>query len=893
MLVPGTILGERYEVIELIGTGGMANVYKAVDRKLNREIAIKVLKDEYSSNKNFVSKFKAEAQAAAGLMHPNIVNVYDVGDENGLYYFVMELVDGITLKNYIEKKIRLSVKEAVSIAIQVSMGIEAAHNKGIIHRDIKPQNIIISRDGKVKVADFGIARAATSDTITTHAMGSVHYTSPEQARGGYSDAKSDIYSIGISLFEMVTGRVPFDGETTVSIAIKHIQEEMPSPRIYVQDIPVSVEQIIFKCTQKNPDRRYLNISELIADLKRSLINPDENFVVISDAASNAGTRTITERDRQEIRRTVAADQVPQESYRDQMYQNRAYREPAPVPAPVNPAMQQLPPEHLKNRRIPPGPGPQSPRQYTGQPAVEREMPGNVPGRQMMGEQQYYVNRPVQEMPPGQPVQEIPPRQPVQPFPEQQYQSKYVSQPLPGIPAGQQAQVVLPSMEEAEDENDDDMIDFLFTPTLVNQRPNEQMPEDEEDDDQPSRKRGQGRKKKKNNREAEKRRARAEKEKRRQEEEQEMENIEPAPVKRNRKNRDDVYMTDNEGSDVDPKMERIMSVLLVVAAIVVALVAVFVVGRAFGLFSATPSGKLAEGMVETPEVVGLSLEEASTVLREAGLTAKASYKESTQYDKDIISEQTPPAGEAIEEGGVLELVVSSGKVEASEEGPEAAEDVKMVKVPDVKGLLKAEARVMLENEEFTVLEEETEDEEADINSVVRQSPEGGTDAPLGSEITVYICTGKPVKEVTVPDLSGKTAEEAKVILDSLGLTYANVGEEVNETVAKGMVVSQSVAAGSTVNEGDNVDFNVSKGPTTYSCNFSIQAPADYLAGTEAIIVLVNAAGVELGRYTTVSFPYNLVQTGIAGSDSGAVTVTYFTLGAEYSTTSPVAVTFTKE
>ena len=193
MLVPGTILGDRYEVIELIGTGGMANVYKAVDRKLNREIAIKVLKDEYSSNKNFVSKFKAEAQAAAGLMHPNIVNVYDVGDENGLYYFVMELVDGITLKNYIEKKIRLSVKEAVSIAIQVSMGIEAAHNKGIIHRDIKPQNIIISRDGKVKVADFGIARAATSDTITTHAMGSVHYTSPEQARGGYSDAKSDIY----------------------------------------------------------------------------------------------------------------------------------------------------------------------------------------------------------------------------------------------------------------------------------------------------------------------------------------------------------------------------------------------------------------------------------------------------------------------------------------------------------------------------------------------------------------------------------------------------------------------------------------------------------------------------------------------------------------------------
>ena len=331
MINPGTVLGERYEVQALIGTGGMANVYRAMDQKLNREVAIKVLKEEYSSNKNFVSKFKAEAQAAAGLMHPNIVNVYDVGDENGLYYFVMELVDGITLKHYIEKKIRLSVKEAVSIAIQVSMGIEAAHNKGIIHRDIKPQNIIISRDGKVKVADFGIARAATSDTITTHAMGSVHYTSPEQARGGYSDAKSDIYSIGITLFEMVTGRVPFDGETTVSIAIKHIQEEMPSPRIYVQDIPVSVEQIIFKCTQKNPDRRYLNISSLITDLKKSLINPDENFVVIQDAASNAGTRTITEKDRQEIRRTVDSEPAgappvreKEESYRDQMYENRGY-----------------------------------------------------------------------------------------------------------------------------------------------------------------------------------------------------------------------------------------------------------------------------------------------------------------------------------------------------------------------------------------------------------------------------------------------------------------------------------------------------------------------------------------------------------------------------------------
>ncbi len=266
MLEIGTFLGDRYEILELIGSGGMADVYKAKDHKLNRFVAVKVLKSEFSSDSVFVSKFKAEAQAAAGLMHPNIVNVYDVGEENRMYYFVMELVEGITLKHYIEKKIRLTAKEAISIAIQVSMGIEAAHNNGIIHRDIKPQNIIISKEGKVKVADFGIAKAATSNTVTSHAMGSVHYTSPEQARGGYSDAKSDIYSIGITLFEMITGHVPFDGETTVAVAIKHIQEEMPSPRVYVPDVPISVERIIAKCCQKNPDRRYANVGQLIRDL---------------------------------------------------------------------------------------------------------------------------------------------------------------------------------------------------------------------------------------------------------------------------------------------------------------------------------------------------------------------------------------------------------------------------------------------------------------------------------------------------------------------------------------------------------------------------------------------------------------------------------------------------
>lgn len=315
MVKIGMIIVDRYEILEKIGTGGMSDVYKAKDHKLNRFVAVKVLKQEFSENANFVSKFRIEAQAAAGLMHPNIVNVYDVGEENGIYFIVMELVEGITLKKYIEKKARLSVKEAISIAIQVSMGIEAAHNNHIIHRDIKPQNIIISKEGKVKVTDFGIAKAATSNTITSNVMGSVHYTSPEQARGGYSDEKSDIYSLGITMFEMLTGRVPFNGETTVAIAIKHIQEEMPSPREYVVEIPVSVEQIVFKCCQKSPDRRYQSMGELISDLKKSLMNPDEDFVKVVDPVKEASTRMISDQDMAQIKR----QSVRRDSMEDAMH----------------------------------------------------------------------------------------------------------------------------------------------------------------------------------------------------------------------------------------------------------------------------------------------------------------------------------------------------------------------------------------------------------------------------------------------------------------------------------------------------------------------------------------------------------------------------------------------
>lgn len=305
MLTPGTILAGRYEIVGRIGAGGMSNVYKAKDQKLNRFVAVKVLKPEFSADATFVKKFRVEAQSAAGLSHPNIVNVYDVGEENGIYYIVMELVQGITLKHYIERKGKLDIREVLNISVQIASGMGAAHANRIIHRDIKPQNVIMSRDGKVKVTDFGIAKAADSTTVTTNAAGSVHYISPEQARGGYSDEKSDIYSLGITIYEMVTGRVPYDGENNVSVVLQHIQGNMTPPSQLNPDIPRSVERIILKCTQKKPDLRYSSAKELIMDLRRALAEPDGNYVVIGTAAmggvSDSTTVVMNEEDVEKLR----------------------------------------------------------------------------------------------------------------------------------------------------------------------------------------------------------------------------------------------------------------------------------------------------------------------------------------------------------------------------------------------------------------------------------------------------------------------------------------------------------------------------------------------------------------------------------------------------------------
>ncbi len=680
MIKIGMIIGDRYEILEKIGTGGMSDVYKAKDHKLNRLVAVKVLKQEFSENANFVSKFRVEAQAAAGLAHPNIVNVYDVGEENGIYFIVMELVEGITLKKYIEKKARLSVKEAVSIAIQVCMGIEAAHNNHIIHRDIKPQNIIISKEGKVKVTDFGIAKAATSNTITSNVMGSVHYTSPEQARGGYSDEKSDIYSLGITMFEMLTGRVPFNGDTTVAIAIKHIQEEMPSPREYISEIPVSVELIVFKCCQKSPDRRYQSMGELIADLKRSLMTPDEDFVKLVNPDEEGATKHFNSREMENIKK--------QARHRDSLEEAMHLRKEADVK------------KALKKKYV-----------------IEEE-----------------------------------------------------------------------DEEEIEDEEDIDETEYEY------------YEEEEEDYD----------------------------------EEEEVE--------------EDEY---------DPKMEKLTTVLVVIAAILVGCIVLFLVGRAVGLFDFELFGLGSEHTqeetegpkeeVEMIEVVGQSIDDVKVKLLELGLTPEIEYEESTQYEQGIVIKSSVEPGTVIEEGTNVVLTVSAGS-----EG---------VEVPDVVGMTEAEGVANLSNKGFVVNKTEGYDAYIKEGSIITQEPAAGSKAPSGTTVTIRISRGEENTKIPVPDLMGRSEEDAMAVLVEAGLNLGVVSEvNYEDPNLSGLVCYQSYSAGTFVDAGTTIDISISIGPAEATFMFieSISAPTPeedphYQAGTAVTVTLMADDGTQLFSTQTAAFP----------------------------------------
>ena len=609
MIKSGMLIGGRYEVLNKAGSGGMSVVYKGRDQKLNRFVAIKVLKSEYREDKNFVRKFKEEAQAAACLAHPNIVNVYDVGEEAGDHYIVMELVEGITLKNYIERKGKLTIKEATSIGIQVSMGLEVAHNNEIVHRDIKPQNIMISKDGKVKVMDFGIAKAATSETIASNAMGSVHYTSPEQARGGYSDAKSDIYSLGIVMFEMVTGRVPFDGETTVAVAVKHLQEEMPSPRTFCPELPVSLEKIIYKCTEKIANRRYANMAELIADLKQSLQTPDVDFVKTVDVDEAAKTVMITKEDISQIKKETGRIQLPEEDD------------------------------------------------------------------------------------------------------EYGYDDDY-----------------------EEDDYDDDDYD------------------DDYDDD-------------------------------------------------------DEY--DDDDDDMDPRMEKIMTIGGIAAAVIILIIIIMLAGKVlgFGLFKGKEekpeepqqTEQEAEETVQMIDVRGMTYDDAKVKLNEMGIGIKsAGSEESDEYEDGQIMRQSVDADTVIEKGTTVEVTIAVKKIE-------------MVKIPDITGQTKEDAKYRLEQEGFLVDFTESFHDSVASGKVIKTSPDVGTEQEKGTTVYLTISKGKEKKNTTVPGVVNTTRENAEVALKNAGLSVGSTTEAFSDTVAAGNVISQSIDKDTTVEEGVTVDLVISKGP----------------------------------------------------------------------------------
>ncbi|WP_458415294.1 Stk1 family PASTA domain-containing Ser/Thr kinase [Schinkia sp. CFF1] len=294
----GRRLSGRYKIIDIIGGGGMANVYLAHDIILDRHVAVKVLKPEFSNDDEFIKRFRREAHSATSLNHPNVVSIYDVGEEDNIYFIVMEYVEGKTLKQYIQQNKVISVEEAIDIMKQIAAAIEHAHQNQIVHRDIKPHNILIDLQGHVKVTDFGIAMAlsATSITQTNSVLGSVHYLSPEQARGGMANKKSDIYSLGVVMFELLTGRLPFSGESAISIALKHLQSETPSPKRWNPNIPQSVENIVLKATVKDPFRRYDSVTEMIHDLETALDSNRRNeakFIIPEDDEATKAIPIIT------------------------------------------------------------------------------------------------------------------------------------------------------------------------------------------------------------------------------------------------------------------------------------------------------------------------------------------------------------------------------------------------------------------------------------------------------------------------------------------------------------------------------------------------------------------------------------------------------------------------
>ena len=741
MLRIGMFLAGRYEVLEQIGSGGMSEVYRAKDHKLNRNVAIKVLKQEFSQDAGFVAKFRMEAQSAAGLSHPNIMNVYDVGEENGFYYIVMEYIEGITLKNYISAKGKLEIRESIGIAMQIAQGLEAAHAQHIVHRDIKPQNIMISKEGKVKVTDFGIARAASTQTISSSAMGSVHYISPEQARGGYCDERSDIYSLGITLYEMLTGRVPYDGDSTVAVALQHIQSEMIPPTEYDPMIPVSLEKIIMKCTQKKTDMRYSSATELIDDLRKALMMPNEDFVKEIPLEDDSPTVELTP---EEVAR------LKEEAHRGgPSAPARPAEKAAGTAAAVTAAAAGTGAAAAAARRE------SDVKEYVPRRSFAMENTGGAPLDRAAGAPAAIV-RPVQNE--------------------------------SAAPAGES-----PAQSASVKDTD-------------------------------------------------------------------------KAASRKKKTKDD--------DDAPFKFDRLINIVLIILAVLIVVVGVIVFMKACGVIDFSGGSKettttavptvipqtteseaettepaseeestteetTAAALIEMKDFRGMTIADAEDLLKEMGLTyAVSAYEPSDYYEKDQIIWQSVDKGEMLEAGTQVLFVVSSG--------------IEQVKIPEkVIGATEETARQLLAEQGFTVADAVTTEFSDTVTKgcVIRTSPDAGTEVDKGSVVSLVISAGPEVLTTVVPSLNGLTLEEATVRLTENKLSLGDVTYENSETVEQGLVIWQSIASTTTVEEYTSVNIVISKG--------SSKATVPNLLGVEEQLVaeMLTDEGLAVGEfsYTEVDDP----------------------------------------
>ena len=754
MLKVGMFIQNRYEIISKIGSGGMADVYKAKDHKLNRFVAVKVMKKEFRDDKQFISKFRVEAQSAAGLAHANIVNIYDVGEEAGIYYIVMELVEGITLKEYIKNKGRLSVREATSIALQISAGLEAAHNNGIIHRDIKPQNIIISTDGKVKVADFGIARASSSNTINSSVMGSVHYSSPEQSRGGYSDEKSDIYSLGITMYEMLTGHVPFDGDTAVAVAIKHLQEELP-------------------------DRRYANMTEVIRDLRESLVNPDGDFVEQRVMDNTSQTIIMSKNDLEQIN----AEQRAMPVYDENMELGAAAGLHAKENAPQN----------------------QRSRAY---------QPGS-----------YYHKSGYQEVQPNHPGN---------------YDSIRWNQ----------------DYDEAYEENNYDPYYDAYD------NPQDYKIEDESF------------------------------------------HLQDKDLLKNLREKDR-----DSDAGLNPKLEKVVTIGGIIVAVVIGCVFLALLANAFGILNfgrksaktkktqtqtesvvrketedsteaQTEAATKAAQQVTVPQITGLSEADAQRMLDSFGLKGVSSgTTSSTQYSAGQVCSQTPAQGELVSKGDTVTY--------------QTVQEDENIVLDDLKNYEKSMAQAFLLTKGLQCsLDESQYSDTIDAGHVISTSPEAGTTLKPGDTVTLYISQGAepsqdPADYVTLWSVVGYTEEQATKALKMLDLE-PDYQYEYSDTVAQGMVISQSVGSDEQVPRGTTVTLVISNGPApsdtqddaisvtngsdgVWKCDASLETPQGYNGQQVRITLVQDGVGEATIFEGTTTFPYHLQVQGASGVSTGTAYV----------------------